>query len=518
MKLRKSDLLAAGWKDSPELEHILARSEEISRQKGIKDPKYLEKLLRREFPHAHAALRMRDEPAPLALAIRAETPTEEKNLQRVLARMDELLRCPVISSGALMPDACPAGSESASMPVGSVITAENALIPAAHSADICCSLRASFYHSELSIDEELDALAKATRFGPGPRPDPPTHPVTEEEVWKNPFLKGLQEKARAHLADQGDGNHFASLGEVDHLPALVEKLSSLGYPELARQLHDSGHEQLRVLVTHHGSRALGAAVFARGLDAAIKQTRRHARDIPDAAAWLYADSPEGENYWQALQYIARWTRANHDCIHDGFLDKVGSRNIARLGNEHNFVWKRDRNYLHGKGATPAWHDPEGRPLLGFIPLNMVEPILLVAGGNQETFSSFAPHGAGRNLSRRALLKTYRNKLGDLSADKVTHAIAEATAGLSLRWYLGQADLSETPVAYKNAETVTAQIREFALAENLAKISPRGCLMAGRAPVAAEKPLSPKQLRQIQHRKERRKTRQRNWLDHSDDDE
>ncbi len=72
-------------------------------------------------------------------------------------------------------------------------------------------------------------------------------------------------------------------------------------------------------------------------------------------------------------------RANLEAIHRRFIDAIGSRKIASLGNEPNFVWKRGDLYLHRKGATPAWKDDLGRPLPRLIPLNMVETIMLVFG-------------------------------------------------------------------------------------------------------------------------------------------
>jgi RNA-splicing ligase RtcB len=103
---------------------------------------------------------------------------------------------------------------------------------------------------------------------------------------------------------------------------------------------------------------------------------------------------------------------------------------------------------------------------------MGEPILLVAGKNNEKFLGFAPHGAGRNLSRTAL----KAKIGDEEAQ--SKAIAEHTKHIDVRWYSGKADLSETPVAYKNAAAVRAQIEQFELADVLGEIHPLGCIMAG----------------------------------------
>lgn len=74
------------------------------------------------------------------------------------------------------------------------------------------------------------------------------------------------------------------------------------------------------------------------------------------------DSDEGRDYWEALQYVGRWTRANHVVIHHVFLKKLGlgAASLA-FGNEHNFIWRRDGLYYHAEGATSAWRDPKDGP-------------------------------------------------------------------------------------------------------------------------------------------------------------
>jgi len=413
---------------------------------------------------------------------------------------------------------------------------------------------ATFFDNDAPVADTMDALLASTRFGFGGRSpnDLVHHPVLDEEVWDNPFLQGLKEKAKIHMADQGDGNHFAFLGEIEVGADLVERLRAAGYAELAAQLlpEDSSagasktSRRLRVLVTHHGSRGLGAAVYKRGQNAALRETKKVAEGIPKAAAWLDTNTDVGADYWEALQYVSRWTKANHQSIHRRFLERLGAFEqgqavaeaaarspdglsaeelgamavpaVAAFGNEHNFVWKRGQLYLHGKGATPAWNDAEGRPLLGLIPLNMSEPVLLVLGGDNDAHLSFAPHGAGRNLSRTATLRDYRTKNGELDNSKIRDKIAATTEGLDVRWFYGKADLTETPVAYKNAAAVRAQIDKFELADVVGEIHPLGCIMAGTPPKRGEKPLSPKQKRQIQHRAERRKSKRVRW-DLEDDD-
>lgn len=508
--LTESDLLLAGWLHGPQLAEMLAAVAAME-TRGIRDPGYAIKLLRRDFPPPLSKLLLRPEPAPLAAAITATCPLDEETIGAVRRGMEQLLRVPVIQRGALMPDACPTGPGFASIPVGGTIAVDDAIIPGAHSEDVCCSMYATFFRTTAGVEAQLDALMLCTRFGPGGRKEEDwvPHPVLREDIWDNPFLQGLERHAAMHLADQGDGNHFAWLGEASFTPGQCHALQSAGHHQLAGAL-GTGDGSWQVLVTHHGSRGLGAHVFKRGQKAAEKQTAKIAAGIPPAACWLDAGSEEGTAYWEALQYVGRWTKANHQCIHQGFAQKLGITPAAAIGNEHNFVWKRGSTYYHGKGATPAWPDDQGRPQLGLIPLHMAAPILLVLGRNNPDFLSFAPHGAGRNLSRRASTKPYRQDDGTIDPKRLRQLVAEQTPGLAIRWWHGKADLSETPLAYKPAAQIKDQIQHFGLAEIVTELRPLGCLMAGDAgprPWARGEDLTPKQKRQIQHRAGRRKTRQ-----------
>ncbi len=223
---------------------------------------------------------------------------------------------------------------------------------------------------------------------------------------------------------------------------------------------------------------------------------------------------EGQSYWEAPQYVGRWTRANHEVIHHGFLNALGhNQPLAAFGNEHNFVWRRDDGlYYHGKGATPAWKDRSGRPLLGLIPLNMASPILICLGADNDRLLGFAPHGAGRDRSRSALMRDYRNEQGGQDTRRIHEAITEATRGIEVEWWYGKPDLTETPLGYKSADTIIDQIERFELGHVCGRIQPLACIMAGDPGPAPwkkhKKEPSPKQLRQQSHRSQRRKNRQR----------
>lgn len=504
MKLiSEEDLLNAGYPQGPELEAMLQKVAEYE-ERGIIDAKYAFKLLKRDFAAPPPKMVMREKAVPFTEAIKPNTKEEKLNVAAVRKQMDQLLKAPVIASGTIMPDACPSGLSPAVIPVGGAIAVENAIIPSAHSSDLCCSMFATFYDARSEVGKELDALVSSTRFGTGHRHlDDLVHdPVLEEDVWENRFLSGLKQRAHVHIADQGDGNHFAYIGEMDVTAELIASLRLAGYEELANNFGKP--RMLRVLVTHHGSRGLGAHVYNRGHIAAMKHVTRVASHIPPAAAWLDASSETGRDYWDALQYVARWTKANHKAIHRRFLERISGVSVAEVGNEHNFVWQRGDMFYHGKGATPAWKDELGRPQLGLIPLNMAEPILLVLGSDNEKFLSFAPHGAGRNMSRTALKKLYVDKV------RRRHLIEHATRDIDVRWFCGKPDFSETPIAYKDAASVKRQIADFGLAEVIAEIRPLGCIMAGdsgRSWRDNNEELTPKQIRQIGHRAERRRVKQ-----------
>ncbi len=104
---------------------------------------------------------------------------------------------------------------------------------------------------------------------------------------------------------------------------------------------------------------------------------------------------------------------------------------------------------------------------------MGQPILVVKGGTTPTNLGFAPHGAGRNMSRTKH-KQLRRATGRTDED----IFAEETRGIDVRFFSNAIDISELPSAYKNAEQVQRQMEKFSLGEIVDRIQPYGCIMAG----------------------------------------
>jgi tRNA-splicing ligase RtcB len=385
---------------------------------------------------------------PFHLNIDAETPEEAANVEAVTRSMTELMRTPVIRAGAIMPDACPAGP-GGTIPVGGVAVSE-AIHPGMHSADICCSMAISVFPG-IAPAALLDAVQSVTHFGPGGRPrGQQFRPSKEifERFEANDLLRNILSAAIEHFGTQGDGNHFAYVGTIK----------------------SSGET---ALVTHHGSRAPGARLYSRGMKIAEGFRKTLSPETLPQNAWIPADTAEGETYWEALQTIREWTKANHMLIHDLTAERLSVRVSDRFWNEHNFVFRRsDGLFYHGKGATPAFDGwASDATDLTLIPLNMAEPVLIVRGKNAQHGLGFSPHGAGRNFSRT---QHRRRQAGRSDAE----IFAEETKGVDARFFSGMMDISELPSAYKNAASVRSQIERYGLAEVVDEVLPYGCIMAG----------------------------------------
>lgn len=419
--------------------------------------------VKRSVTKAPPKLKRLQHPKIIKEAITPRNDDEFRNYLSASEGLTQLATIPVVKSAAMMPDACPAASGDAAMCVGGVIEVMNAIIPAAHSADICCSMHSTFFYSDLNTKEMLRHLKDATRFGPGGR-DPADYVhsyIIDEFPHDNYFLKGLEDYARKHMADQGDGNHFAYLGEIETSRDLMRAVGNITM---------AGRPSTKALVTHHGSRGLGALLYKRGLKTAITETNKIADGIPPNGAWLSMDSDIGKEYWEALQYVSKWTAENHNSIHRRFLENIGGlehHDKSTISNEHNFVWKRDGIYYHGKGATPSFPGE-----YGLIPMNMSENILIVKGKGND-YLNFAPHGAGRNVSRTTIKKRLH-----ANGKCLARTVEENTKDIEVVWYQGKPDVTETGIAYKKKDDIVAEIRKYDLCDIIGEIKPLGCIMAG----------------------------------------
>lgn len=390
----------------------------------------------------------RTEPIEYYMNIRAENEEETNNIQLVISSMNELMKTPTLVAGAIMPDACPTAH--GQIPVGGIAVAKNAIHPAMHSADVCCSVMMSNI-GFISPKKVLDIAQSVTHFGGGGRDDFSHLPKNlEDTIKQNNFLKSERSMhvASHHLATQGDGNHFLFVG-------------------MSKKTGET------IIVTHHGSRGFGAILYEQGMKTAEIYRKEISPTTAALNAWIPYDTNDGKEYWQALQIVREWTKLNHTTIHNAIIQTAQAELIERFWNEHNFVFKKDDLFYHAKGATPLDDAfvPDSYKGLRLIPLNMSEPILIVKGETTARNLGFAPHGAGRNISRGQHKKSKIHS----SIDTI---FKEETKGIDIRFFSNDIDIAELPSAYKNADTVKKQMQEFGLGTIVDEIIPYGCIMAG----------------------------------------
>ena len=435
MTYNGGNLIKWGLKPGPWFKAAIQKANDLHDQGHIEED--IKDLIEMDQP---VYLEMRD-PAedkmvPFSVFLEPENDIEEVNAIAVMKAMKDIMRVPVVTGGAIMPDACPAGT----IPVGGVVVSSG-IHPNYHSADLCCSMAITILDSDHDPKSMLDKIQELTHFGPTKRDNRPVELPENftEDFGENQFLQGLEDVARWHFTTQGDGNHFYYVGHIESTGQMA-------------------------IVSHHGSRGFGSRVYKRGKTAAEKHTQTVAPSVPKAHSWLGFDTKEGQQYWRALQVVREWTRLNHFMLHNEIVRQMNGKIADQYWNPHNFVFMRDNMFHHAKGATPSYdfhsHDDMGRTL---IPMNMAEPILITTHANNEHAHGFAPHGAGRNMSRTQFLKENN---------------PDQPQDIDVRFWCGLEDKSELPEAYKSAAQVTDAIKENGLANIVDRVMPYGSIMAG----------------------------------------
>lgn len=402
---------------------------------------------------------IRQERRRIAVGIR-ETPVEyticgrEDIESEALKQMDAACRLPVAHRGFLAPDA----HVGYGLPIGGVLATRDAVIPWAVGVDIGCRMKLSITELPANRLEGLrgrlvKAIEEETSFGMGadfPREKRRDHPVIEDEAWRElpARFRQLQVHAWAQLGSSGGGNHFVEWGTVEL------KDASLGIPP----------GDYLALLSHSGSRGFGSKIA----DYYSKLAAKNRSDLPkqfSRLAWLDMDSPEGQEYWLAMNLSGRYAAANHDCIHRHVLKSAGISSLTHVENHHNFAWKEKHDgatyIVHRKGATPA-----GRGVLGFIPGSMADPGYIVRGLGDRPSLESASHGAGRAMSRMAAMKSFTNS-------QVRKLLTER--GVELL----SGGLDECPMAYKDIRRVMAH--QAHLVETVGEFHPRIVKMAPDEP-------------------------------------
>ena len=363
---------------------------------------------------------------------------------------------------ALMPDA----HLGYGMPIGGVIAADAAVIPAAVGVDIGCGMIAT--ETDVPAERFADMsfrrafqerLKERIPVGEGV-----SHRETqawegfEEYTANNGMRANLwpSKLDRMNLGTLGGGNHFVELQKTT-------SLDGAGEP-------DGGSKVW--LMIHSGSRNLGKRIEEHYHGIANRLcTRFHVPLADPDLAFLPIEEEDGHRYYTDMLFALRYAKENRRRMMEAMKETVAEfapeANFLRtIDIHHNYAANEEhfgrKVFVHRKGATSAKLDE-----IGIIPGSMGTASYIVRGlGNPDSFMSCS-HGAGRRMSRIAASTSLTVEECDKAMDGI---VCE-------RWHKykgygkakGRLDLSEAPQAYKDIESVIDAERD--LVEPLVRLVP-----------------------------------------------
>ena len=367
---------------------------------------------------------------------------------------------------ALMPDA----HQGYGMPIGGVVAAKGAVIPAAVGVDIGCGMIATETDipaeafAEMSFRRAFqEKLKERIPVGEGE-----SHRVTqdwdgfEEYTAHNGMRSSLwpSKLDRMNLGTLGGGNHFIELQKST-------ALDGSGDPEGGAKVW---------LMIHSGSRNLGKRIEEHYHRIAARMCERFHTPLPDKdLAFLPIDEPTGHDYFTDMLFALRYAKENRrrmmEMMKATLAEFVPGANFVRTIDIHHNYAAFEEHFgekvcVHRKGATSAKLDE-----IGIIPGSMGTASYIVRGlGNPDSFMSCS-HGAGRRMSRIAASTTLTVEECDKAMDGIVCERWHKYKGFGKA--KGRLDLSEAPQAYKDIEDVIAS--ELDLVEPLVRLVPLASL-------------------------------------------
>ena len=261
------------------------------------------------------------------------------------------MRCPVLEHGAIMPDACPSGAALGTIPVGGAVVSR-AIHPAFHSADICCSMYATVFDDGVDTQRihgraaGLDALrarrpqARAPRRRPDHRRDRGDDATRTSRNSRRARKRSSPTRATAITSPISARMHVTPASGREPAQRTARRRS----PQRSTASHASMCSSPTTAAAISAPRSTSAASPPRwATPRASRPTRPRIRpgSIPT--------TEEGQLYWEALQYVGRWTRRNHQLIHEATLARLGIAGARRLRQRAQFRLEARRPLLSRQG-------------------------------------------------------------------------------------------------------------------------------------------------------------------------
>ncbi|HEY87705.1 MAG TPA: RtcB family protein [Dehalococcoidia bacterium] len=301
----------------------------------------------------------------------------------------------------------------------------------------------------------------------------------------NPDKVSSKAKKRGipQLGTLGSGNHFLEVEVVDEIYD----------PEVAKVMGIEDLGQILILI-HTGSRGFGHEVCSDYIRVLGEAVRKYGIALPDRQlACAPVESPEGQDYLQAMACAANYAWTNRQCIthwvRQSFIKVFGksrkelgmeqiydvTHNIAKI-EEYPIDGKKQTLCVHRKGATRAF--PAGSPDIPDIYKSIGQPVLIpgdmgrcsyILVGTEtamkESFGSTC-HGAGRIQSRTAAKRSLRG------ADV---AKALAARGIIVKAGSMGSLAEEASEAYKDVTEVVDVTHKAGISHKVARARPLGVI-------------------------------------------
>jgi tRNA-splicing ligase RtcB len=292
-----------------------------------------------------------------------------------------------------------------------------------------------------------------------------------------------RKRGSSQLGSLGSGNHFLEIQQIQEI-----------FDENAANVMGLEKGKITVLI-HCGSRGFGHQVCSDYLRYSEKSLKKYNIELIDRElACIPNNSIEGENYrkamysalnfaWSNRQIITHFTRKTFEKIFsssetglDMKLVYDVAHNIAKV-ERHKVDGEGMRDLVvHRKGATRAFpagmeQVPEkyrqiGQPVI--IPGSMGTASWILVGNKKSLDLSFGStaHGAGRTMSRGAAKRSS-------TVEKVKAELD--SKGIYIKALTKNGIVEETPLAYKDVDSVVNVSDKLGIATKVAKLIPIGVI-------------------------------------------
>lgn len=293
-----------------------------------------------------------------------------------------------------------------------------------------------------------------------------------EAVSEEAKKRGLKQ-----IGTLGAGNHFLEIQKVDRI---LDR-------EVADYFGIMDEDRVTIMI-HTGSRGLGHQVatdYIHKLNSTEEGVVRHPVDRQLTSA--YIGSEIGRMYLGAMNAAANYGFVNRQVIshnvREAFHEVFPDADISVVYSlAHNMAKKEvhevngDRRELlvHRKGATRAFTGKffeegsemkrYGHPVLIPGDMGTASYVLIGREGNDQKSFASSCHGAGRKLSRKRSVETFRS-------GEVMKKLEEK--GVYLRAQNVRVISEEAPGSYKNIDEVIASVTGAGLTDPVARLVPIG---------------------------------------------